>query len=265
MPEPIPQEEYCKLSRHVSKPGRAELTSGRRIGYCTNQGLGDHQAEPAESKGVSGILKQGRQGHATLCLLLDTSGTDCHDYKSELSDRVLESARMNSGGIQGTCHFMCPYSTTPRDILGWDTHKTSNQKKHKGASAVTPSRRPQPSQWKDLNADTVATGQQRPHSVPPHTRQKQPIKVVKRRCKVATQTYIPASIDEKPGGNTLRNVGKRTAEHSSSEDDEEPPAGAHAGDLHRDEAPELPKLTGRRQAEPHPKPWERPTRPTEQY
>ena len=133
MPEPIPQEKYCKLSRHVSKSGRAEPTSGRRTGDCTNQ----DQEAPKRSRGeqgVSGILKRGRQGHATLCLSLDTSGTDCRDYKSELSDRVLESARTNSGGIQGTRHFLCPCSTTPRDILGWDTHKTNNQKKHKERS-----------------------------------------------------------------------------------------------------------------------------------
>ena len=126
MPEPIPQEEYCKLSRHVSKSGRAEPTSGRR----TNQDQETTKWSRGE-QGVSGILKQGRQGHATLCLSLDTSGTDCRDHKSELSDRVLESARMNSGGIQGTRHFLCPYSTTQRDILGWDTHKTMNQKKNK--------------------------------------------------------------------------------------------------------------------------------------
>ena len=130
MPESIPQEEYCKLSRHVSKSGRAEQTSRRRTGYCTNQDLETIKRSHGE-QGVSGILKQGRQGHATLCLLLDTSGTDCHDYKSELSNRVLESAKMNYGGIQGTHHLMCPYSTTPWDILGWDTHKTNNQKKHK--------------------------------------------------------------------------------------------------------------------------------------
>ena len=130
MPEPIPQEEYCKLSRHVSKPGWAGPTSGRRTGHCTNQDLENTKRSHGD-QGVSGILKRGRQGHATLCLSLDTSGTDCRDYKSELSDRVLESARMNSGGIQGTRHFMCPYSTTPRDILGWDKHKTNNRKKHK--------------------------------------------------------------------------------------------------------------------------------------
>ena len=131
MPEPIPQEEYCKLSRHVSKSGRAEPTSERRTGYCTNQDSETTKRSRGE-QGVSRILKRGRQGHATLCLSLDTSGTDCLDYKSELSDRVLESARMNSGGIQGTRHFMCPYSTIPRDISGWDTHKTINQNKHKG-------------------------------------------------------------------------------------------------------------------------------------
>ena len=132
MPETIPQEEYCKLSRHVSKSGRAEPTSGRRTGGCTNQDQETTKRSRGE-QGVSGILKRGRQGHATLCLSLDTSGTDCRD-KSELSDRVLESARMNSGGIQGTSHFLCPYSTTPRDIIGWDTHKTINQKKHKERS-----------------------------------------------------------------------------------------------------------------------------------
>ena len=131
MPEPIPQEEYCKPSRHVS--GRAEATSGRRTGDCTTQDQETTKQSRGE-QGVSGILKRGGQGHATLCLLLDTSGTDCHEYKSELSDRVLESARMNSGGIQGTRHFLCPYSKTPRDILGWNTHKTINQKKHKERS-----------------------------------------------------------------------------------------------------------------------------------
>ena len=129
-PEPIPQEEYCKLSRHVSKSGRAEPTSGRRTGDCTNQDLETTKRSRGE-QGVSGILKRGRQGHTTLRLSLDTSGTDCRDYKSELSDRVLERARMNSRGIQGPRHFLCPYSTAPRDILGWDTHKTINQKKHK--------------------------------------------------------------------------------------------------------------------------------------
>ena len=130
MPEPIPQEEYCKLARHVSKSGRAELTSGRRTGYCTNQDLETTKRSRGE-QGVSGILKRGRQGHATLCLSLDTSGTDCRDYKSERSDRVLESARMNPGGTQSTRHSVCPYSITPWDCLGRDTHKTKKQRKHK--------------------------------------------------------------------------------------------------------------------------------------
>ena len=93
-------------------------------------GLGDHQADQRRARG-SGILKRGRQGHATLCLSQDTSGTDCRDYKSELSDRVLESARRNTGGIQDPRHFMCPYGTTPRDFLGWDTHKTKKQRKQR--------------------------------------------------------------------------------------------------------------------------------------
>ena len=142
MPEPIPQEEYCKPSRHMPKSGRAEPTSGR-TGHCTNQDLETTKQSRGEQD-VSGILKRGRQGHATLCLSLDTSGTDCRDYKSEPSDRVLESARMKFGGIQGTRHFLCPYSTTPQDILGWDTHKTKNQKKQR-ASVGTPRRRPSPS------------------------------------------------------------------------------------------------------------------------
>ena len=118
-------------------------------GMCQSQeGQNRHQGEgkataPTKTRrppsrvtesNVSGILKRGRQGHATLCLSLNTSGTDCRDYKSELSDRVLESARMNSGEIQGTRRFLCPYSTTQWDILGWDTHKTINQKKHKERS-----------------------------------------------------------------------------------------------------------------------------------
>ena len=82
MPEPIPQEEYSKLARRVSKSGSAELMSGRRTGYCTNQDLETTKWSRGE-QGVSGILKRGRQGHATLCLLLYTSGTDCRDYKSE--------------------------------------------------------------------------------------------------------------------------------------------------------------------------------------
>ena len=114
----------------VSKSGRAELTSGRRTGYCTNKDLETTKQIRGE-QGVSGILRRGRQGHATLCLSLDTSGTDCRDYKSELSDRVLESARRNSKETQDLRHFMCPYSTTPRDFLGWDTHKTKKQRKHK--------------------------------------------------------------------------------------------------------------------------------------
>ena len=114
----------------MSKSGRAEQTSGRRTGYCTNQDLETTKQIRGEQR-VSGILKRGRQGHATLCLSLDTSGTDCRDYKSELSDRVLESTRRNSGGIQDPRHCMCPYSTTPRDFLGWDMHKTKKQSKHK--------------------------------------------------------------------------------------------------------------------------------------
>ena len=114
----------------MSKSGRAALTSGRRTGYCTNQDLETTKQIRGE-QGVSGILKRGRQGHTTLCLSLDTSGTDCRDYKSELSDRVPESARRNSGGIQDPRHFKCPYSTTPRDFLGWDTHKTKKQRKHR--------------------------------------------------------------------------------------------------------------------------------------
>ena len=119
-----------ELSMYVSKSGRAELTSGRRTGDCTNQDL-ETTKQIRRKQGVSGILKRGRQGHATLCLSLDTSGTDCRDYMSELSDRVLESARRNSGGTRDPQHFMCPYSTTPRDFLGWDTHKTKKQRKHK--------------------------------------------------------------------------------------------------------------------------------------
>ena len=114
----------------MSKSGRAEPTSRRRTGYCTNQDLETTKQIRGE-QGVSGILKQGRQGHATLCLTLETSGTDCRNYKSELSDRVPESARRNTGGIQDPRHFTCPYSTTPWDFLGWDTHKTKKQRKHK--------------------------------------------------------------------------------------------------------------------------------------
>ena len=114
----------------VSKSGRAELTSWRRTGYCTNQDW-ETTKQIRREQGVSGILKRGRQGHATLCLSQDTSGTDYRDYKSELSDIVPESARRNSGGIQDPRHFMCLYSTTPRDFLGWDTHKTKKQRKHK--------------------------------------------------------------------------------------------------------------------------------------
>ena len=118
MPELIPQEEYCKLSSHVSESG----TSGIRTGDCTNQDSETTKRSRGE-QGVSGIRKRGRQGQATLCLSLDTTGTGCRDYKSEPSDRVLESARRNPGGTQVTRHVMCPYSTTPGDILGWDTHK----------------------------------------------------------------------------------------------------------------------------------------------
>ena len=114
----------------VSKSGRTELTSRRKTGYSTNQDWETTKQIRGEH-GVSGILKRGRQCHATLCLSLDTSGTDCRDYKSELSDRVPESARRNSPGIQDPRHFVCPYSTTPRDFLGWDTHKTKKQRKHK--------------------------------------------------------------------------------------------------------------------------------------
>ena len=94
------------------KAGRAELTSGRRTGYYTNQDL-EITKQTRGEQGVSGILKRGRQGHATLCLSQDTSGTDCRDYKSELSDRVLESARMNSGGTQDpSCvHIAQPHGT----------------------------------------------------------------------------------------------------------------------------------------------------------
>ena len=113
----------------VSKSGRAEPTSGR-TGYCTNQDW-ETTKQIRREQGVSGILKQGRQGHATLCISLDTSGTDCRDYKSELSDRVLECVRRKTRGIQDPQHFMCPYSTTPREFLGWDTHKTRKQRKHK--------------------------------------------------------------------------------------------------------------------------------------
>ena len=37
MLELIPQEEYCKLSSHVSESGRSDRTSGIRTGDCTNQ------------------------------------------------------------------------------------------------------------------------------------------------------------------------------------------------------------------------------------
>ena len=226
MPEPIPQEEYCKLSQHVSKPGRAELTSGRRSGYCTNQDL-ETTKQSRREEGVSGILKRGRQGHATLCLSLDTSGTGCRDYKSELSDRVLESARMNSGGIQGTHHFMCPYSTTQRGILGWDTHKTNNQKKHKeraqyhrvGGRSL---RHEGPKRGCRGNGATV-TAQH------PPTLGTTADKGDERRSMESRNPNIHLGVDRrKPGGNTIRNVGKRTAEHSRPKDDEKPPTEAHA-------------------------------------
>ena len=116
-----------QLSMYVSKSGRAELTPGRRTGYCTSQDMETNKQTRGE-QGVSGILKRGRRGHATLCLSQDTSGTDCHDYKSELSNRVLESARRNAGGTQDPRHFMRPYSTTPRDLSAG----TRIKQRHKG-------------------------------------------------------------------------------------------------------------------------------------
>ena len=87
----------------MSKSGRAELTSRRRTGYCTNQDLENIKRSHGE-QGVSGILKRGRQGHATLYCWIPQEQT-----------AVTTS----------------PYSTTPRDFLGWDMHKTKKQRKHK--------------------------------------------------------------------------------------------------------------------------------------
>ena len=76
-------------SSHVSEPVRADWVSEIRTGGCTY-----HDSETTErshgEQGDSGILKRGRQGQATLCLSLDTTGTGCRDYQSELSDSVLE-------------------------------------------------------------------------------------------------------------------------------------------------------------------------------
>ena len=91
------------------RKGRADVWEKDWI--CTNQDLETTKQIRGE-QGVSGILKRGRQGHATLCLSLDTAGTDCCDYKSELTDRVPESARRNPKTLGTSCiHIAQPHGT----------------------------------------------------------------------------------------------------------------------------------------------------------
>ena len=119
---------------------------------------------------------------------------------------------------------------------------------------------------KDLNADTMATGQRQPHSVPPILG-KTADKGGEQRCKSRNPNIHPGVERRKPGGNTLRNVGKRTAEHSSSEDDGEPPAEAHA-ETYTGRGTGAAKVEWAEASRAHPKPQrtaeprERPTRPT---
>ena len=48
-------------------------------------GLGDHQADPRRARGLKNPKARETGPRHTLCLSQDTSGTDCRDYKSELS------------------------------------------------------------------------------------------------------------------------------------------------------------------------------------
>ena len=99
------------------------LASGIRTGVRTY-----HDSETTErsrgEQGDSGILKRGRQGQAKLCLSLDTTGTSCRDYQSELSDSVLEAEEeIQWESSHSPCHVS--KSTTPWYNLGWDTHNTN--------------------------------------------------------------------------------------------------------------------------------------------
>ena len=79
---------------------------------------------------TQGSLKRGRLGQATLCLSLDTTGTGCRDYQSELSDSVLEGEEETQReASHSSCHVS--KSTTPRDNLGWDTHNTNKENTQK--------------------------------------------------------------------------------------------------------------------------------------
>ena len=91
----------------------SDWASGIRTGDRTHQDSEITKQSRGE-QGDSRILKRGRQGQATLRLSLDTTGTGCRDYKSELSDRVLEKARRNPS--HSSCHVS--KSTTARDNLG---------------------------------------------------------------------------------------------------------------------------------------------------
>ena len=123
MPELIPQVEYCKSQVMCQESGRSDWASGLRTGDYTHQDSETTKRSRGE-QGDSGILKRGRQGQATLSISLDTTGTGCCDYQSELSDSVLEG---EEGTHRETSHSSChgSISTTPRDYLGWDTHDTN--------------------------------------------------------------------------------------------------------------------------------------------
>ena len=107
----------------MSESIRSDWASGIRTGDHTYQDSETTERSHGE-QGDSGILKRGRRGQATLCLSLDTTGTGCRDYQSELSDSVLEGEKETQReASHSSCHVS--KSTTPRDNLGWDTHNTN--------------------------------------------------------------------------------------------------------------------------------------------
>ena len=106
----------------MSESGRSDWASGLRTGDYTHQDSETTKRSRRE-QGDSGILKRRRQGQATLCLSLDTTGTGCRDNQSELSDSVLEGEEETHRETSHSCHVS--KSTTPRDNLGWDTHNTN--------------------------------------------------------------------------------------------------------------------------------------------
>ena len=107
----------------MSESGRSDWASERRTGDYTRQDSETIKRSRGE-QGDSWILKRGRQGQAALCLSLDTTGTGCRDYQSELSDSVLEGEEVTQRETSHSSRHVSK-STTQRDSLGRDTEITN--------------------------------------------------------------------------------------------------------------------------------------------